>query len=52
MALEVIEMMNSKKLVLNVLALLTILTSFALAGSGDGGQGRDKISQPTITKPR
>jgi hypothetical protein len=53
MALEVINMMNStKRVISSFLALVVLLTGFALAGSGDFGQGRDRNVQPINTPVR
>jgi hypothetical protein len=53
MALEVIDMMNStKRVVSSFLALVVLMTGFALAGSGDFGQGRDRSIQPISTPAR
>jgi hypothetical protein len=53
MALEVIHMMNAaKRGVSSLLALIVLLAGFALAGSGDFGQGRDRNVSPPITQAR
>jgi hypothetical protein len=48
MALEVINMNSTKRVISSLLALV-LLTGFALAGSGDFGQGRDRLVTPPAT---
>jgi hypothetical protein len=53
MALEVIHMMNATKRGLSsLLALVVLMAGFALAGSGDFGQGRDRNVSPGVTQVR